>query len=336
MQRSVKGKVPTKHIINWLQKKDSYTLHKSLKRKFQRRQYIVSGIGALWQADLADLSQLSKYNDGYKFILFVIDCFSRKAYATPLKTKGGMEVSSGLKKLITKNAESPSKLMTDKGTEFFNSYFKKTLKEYKIEQYVSNNQEIKASMVERLQRTIKSRLFRYFTHSNNYRYLDVLNDIIKSYNNTTHSAHGVKPSDVNYNNQEEIWQRLYNQRSESEYYRKAKYQLNNKVRISKYSTVFAKGYLPLWTEEVFIIYKVHKTFPPVYSLKDDSGEKLQGTWYEEELQKVDISNDIFKIESIVGKRRLNGKTQYLVKWVGYPPSFNSYVNKSNLLLNYKN
>lgn len=335
--QALRGKVPSTDISKWLQKTDTYTLHKPVRKNFPRRQFIVGGINALWQIDLADLPNIAKYNDGFKYILLIVDAFSKKAYARPLKSKSASEVTMALADVIeTNNNEAPDKIMSDKGKEFLNSHFKSLLSKHKTHHYTSNNQEIKASMVERLQRTIKSKLFRYISHSNSNRYVDVLQDVISSYNNSMHRAHEMTPNNVNYTNQEEVWQRLYNQKDYTSYYSKHKFKIDDKVRISKYSTVFAKGYLPLWSEEIFIISKVHKTSPPVYSLKDEASDELEGTWYEPELQKVDVKYETYKIESILGQRKINGKTQYLVRWVGYPPSFDSYVNKNDLLLNYKN
>ena len=135
----------------------------------------------------------------------------------------------------------------------------------------------------------------------------------------------MKPNDVDYNNQEEVWQRLYNQ--EDPNLTKYKFKVDDKVRISKYSTVFSKNYLPLWTQEIFTISKAHKTSPPVYSLKDDLSNDLEGTWYEPELQKVLVKDDTYIVESIISHRELNGKIQYLVRWEGYQPSFDSYIDK---------
>ncbi|KAF6027692.1 hypothetical protein EB796_014004 [Bugula neritina] len=181
------------------------------------------------------------------------------------------------------------------------------MKEYNINNFSSNNQEIKASMVERLQRTLKAKLLKYFTHQNSHRYLDILNDLISSYNNPKHSAHNSTPNNVTVNNQEEIWHGLYTD-SQSGQTVKLQYNVGDLIRISKYSTVFKKGYLPSWSEEVFTVAKIHTTNTSVYSLADDSGDQLEGTWYEPELQKVDTKSNTYKIESIVGQRTVNGKT----------------------------
>ena len=333
---ALKNKVPKSKIVEWLSKTDTYTLHKQARKKFPRRPYIVTGLNHLWQMDLSVFSQFSKYNGGYKYILVAIDVFSRKAYAKPLKTKAAQEVSKAIDALLKEGKNTVKYCQTDKGKEFTNSYAKEIFKKYKIVHYTYTNEEIKASLVERLQKTLKQKIYRYFTHSNSYKYVGVLQDIIKSYNNSVHSAHGKSPNSVNFQNQEMLWQKMYNPDTPKNSTPKFRIKLGDTVRISKYSSVFSKGYLPMWSNEVFVISQRHKTSPVVYSLKDESGETLDGTWYEQELQKVIVRDNVYKIERILGKRKINGQLQYLVRWLGYPPSYDSYVNKNKLLLNYKN
>lgn len=336
LTKALRGKISKNVINDWLQSTDSYTLHKDAKRKFPRRKYIVTGINHLWQMDLAIFSQFAKFNDGYKYILVVIDVFSKKAYASPLKTKSGLEVSIAIDKIISKYGNNEVLYcQTDKGTEFTNKFVQSVFKKHDIHHYTYTNEEIKASFVERFQRTLKQRLYRYFTHSNNYRYIDVLQKMITSYNNTEHSSHKEAPNNVSSSNQEEIWQNMYNP-DKPLTISKPKFKIGDAVRISKYSTVFAKGYLPSWSNEIFNISKVHKTTPVVYSLRDEAGDELIGTWYAQELQKVALKNNVYKIESILGQRKVNGKIQYLVRWLGYPSSYDSYIDKSQLIQNYKN
>lgn len=332
----VKGKIPRHKIDEWLSKTDTYNLHKPARKKFKRRKFVVTGLNALWQTDLTDLNKISNFNDGNKYILLNIDVFSRRANAIPIKSKSGRDVTEAFEKLIKLEGCYPKQLQTDDGKEFFNSHFQSMLKGYKINHYKTYNQEIKASLVERLQRTIKSKMFRYFTHTGSYRYLDVLQDLVSSYNNTVHSSTNLKPIAVTTKNQEEIWQTIYNPDEPLPPSKKYKFEIGGKVRVSKYSTIFAKGYLPNWSEEIFTIIERHKTSPPVYSLIDESGSKLRGTWYEPELQKVSVQDNTYKIESILGKRKVNNKIQYLVRWKGYPPSFDSYVDKKDIISEYKN
>ena len=336
LKKRVKN-ISTAKIKQWLSSKDTYTLHRPAVKTFKRRKFIVSGIDSTFQADLTDLVQFTNVNDGHRYILFCIDVFSRYAWARPIKTKSGKEMVAAFQSIFDDDNRICRYLHTDKGREFYNKEFQNFLADYDIKLYSTENQETKASIVERLQKTIKSTMFRYFTYTGTYRWIDILPDIMTSYNNSHHSSLNMRPTDVNYHNQEALWHQLYNDRFMRAESAKARFKFKegDTVRISKYSTVFKKGYLPLWSDEIFVVADRHHTIPPVYSLRDQAGDNLKGTWYEKELQKVKTDN-IYRIEAILDKRKVRGKTQYLVKWSGYPDSFNSYVDEKDILDNYKN
>lgn len=335
--RGLKGspKINDPVVTKWLTNRDSYTLHRPVRKRFPRRKYIVNGIDDLWQVDLTDLTALSTHNDGKKYILFVIDVFTRKLFARIMKTKTGRETSEAFEDIILTEGRSPNNLQSDQGKEFLNTQFQRVLKTYDTNHYTSKNQEIKASLVERVQRTIKGMMYRYFTHTNSYRYIDSLPQLVDSYNNTFHSAINLAPNDITSDNQESVWLFQYNPARPPKVVRH-KFKIGDTVRISKYSMIFDKGYLPNWSAEVFKIARLYNTDPPVYSLKDHSGEELNGTFYEAELQRVSVFDDTYKIESILGQRKVRGKVQYLVRWLGYPPSYNSYVDRASLIQNYNN
>ena len=102
------------------------------------------------------------------------------------------------------------------------------------------------------------------------------------------------------------------------------------MRLSKAKRTFKKGYLPNWTEELFTIVRCIETSPSVYVVKDDHGEILEGTFYAEELQKVNKTDDVYKIETILKKRKKGRRVQYLVISLGYPDTFNSWIFRSDL------
>ena len=337
LTKAVKKSINKHKVSEWLQSTDTYTLHKPAKKKFPRRSYIVGGINSLWQLDLSDLSKLSQYNDSYKWLLVAIDVFSKKAYVKAIKNKSGSVVAKALDELLNNTKPRVEKVMTDKGTEFYNHHVKSVLKQHNVlGHYSSNNQEIKASVVERFQKTLKAKIYRYFTYTGGYRYIDQLDKFVEGYNNTKHSAHGKSPNAINSMNEEEIWQKLYVNDDTIAHKVKPKFLKGEYVRISKYATTFAKGYLPRWSDEIFQISRVQTTNPPVYSLQDEAGDELEGTFYGPELQRVINTNKAFKIDEIIGQRKVNGKIQYLVRWKGYPPSFDSYVDKNKIISNYKN
>ena len=143
-------------IKDWLMKQDAYTLHKLIRRHFKRNRVIVDGIDQQWQMDLADMQSMQKFNDGYRYLLVCIDVFSKYAWVVPLKNKTDPLLVEAFK-IILASGRKPEKIIADQGTEFFNKNFKASLKNEDIELYNTYN-EIKASVVERLIRTLKTRM----------------------------------------------------------------------------------------------------------------------------------------------------------------------------------
>ena len=151
-----------KYVKEWLSGQEAYTLHKPTRRKFKRRQMICVGLDHLWQIDLADLSSLSRYNDGHRYLLTCIDCFSRYAWAVPIKNKTATSVTNAFASLIS--LRKPMYVQSDKGGEFLNSTFQSFPKSNDIRFYTSENDDIKCALVERFNRTLKTRMWRHFTY----------------------------------------------------------------------------------------------------------------------------------------------------------------------------
>ena len=297
-----------------------------MRYKFLRRRVIAGNSGHQWQVDLIDLSRVSKYNSGYKFVLTCIDVFSRKGYAVPLKSKSPVEVVKAFKTL---EKSLPFMIQSDKGTEFKGRVFQSWLKSKHVEFFTSQDPVIKCSLVERFNRTLMSKLWRYFTRNRTLRYLDVLGDIVESYNDTRHKSIGMAPNDVTVKHAPTIWRRLYPAFKKPVYTKALKFQVGDSVRISKAKKLFAKSYLPQWSQEIFTVHECLKTYPPTYKIKDWSSDILEGSFYEPELQKVKqpSDDDIYEIEDILKRE----KHRVFVKWKGYPSKFNSWVAKKDLV-----
>src|SRR6266581_9065927 len=199
--------VSERDVRNWMTSQDAYTLHKQPRRRFRRRRTVATGVDDLWQADLADLTSLARHNDGHKFILTVIDVFSKFAWAHPLKNKSAATVADAFRSVL--GMRKPTFLQTDKGTEFLNSTFQRLLAENNIKFYTSQNEDIKCAVVERFNRTLKSRMFRYFTYKSTTRYIDVLQDIVCAYNQSFHRTIKTTPVNVTANNENEIHKLVY-------------------------------------------------------------------------------------------------------------------------------
>ncbi len=261
---------------------------------------IVSGMDEQWQADLADIPTLAKYNKEYRYILTCIDILSKYAWAVPLKTKTGAELVRAFKKIF-KDGRKPLKLNTDQGKEFENQTFKEFLKENKIIFFTTSSDK-KACVVERFNRTLKSRMWKYFTAKNTYNYIDVLDDLLIGYNNSKHRSIGTSPSSVTQEKENAIWQILY---GDLQHVRaKYKYEIGDSVRISRAKATFEKGHEANWTEEIFMIAERIPRDPVVYKIKDYKGEILEGVFYEEELQRVQpkSQSDTYIVEKILQKK----------------------------------
>lgn len=324
-------------VRKWLQSQETYTLHKPVNRKIPRNKYILSNFNELWQADLSDLRTYSEYNEGFKYILCVIDVFSKYAFARSMKNKKPETVRECFESIFAEANATPRHIQTDKGTEFISKHVQQYFQERGINYYTTNNPDIKASIVERFQRTLKMRMWRYFTHKNTYKYIDILQDLLFAYNHSIHSSIKMRPCDVNSNNIMAVWNSLYDTgktkiSNNSKLKAQSKYHIGDHVRISKHKHIFQKGYESNWSDEVFIISSVIERSPwVVYTLKDLQNEPIVGTFYEKELQKVTYNPTTqFKIDKIIRYRYTDGRKEALVKWKGYPDKFNSWVSATSL------
>jgi len=203
------------------------------------------------------------------------------------------------------------------------------LRDRNIKFYTSENDDIKAAVVERFNRTIKSKMWRYFTYAHTRRYLDVIDDLTHSYNNTYHRSIGMKPSQVNSSNEQRVRERLYPLKPKN---LKWNFEPQDRVRISMQRQPFQKGYMGNWSEEVFVVALRHPTDPVTYGIKDLAGEDIKGRFYECELQKVIKSDDVYIVEKIIKTRKRAGKIEYFVKWRSYPDKFNSWVDDVETVL----
>ena len=218
---------------------------------------------------------LSKFNKRFRFLLCVIDIFSKHVWVIPLKDKKGISIVNAFQIILKESSRKPNKIWVDKGSEFYNNSFKKWLKGNDIEMYSTNN-EGKSVIAERFIRTIKNKIYKYMTSISKNVYIYKLDDIVKKYNNTYHKSIKMKPVDAKDNTYIGFKKEVND--------KNPKFKVGDRVRISKYKNIFAKGYMPNWSEEIFIIKKIKNTVPWTYVLNDLIGEEIIGTFYENELQ----------------------------------------------------
>lgn len=282
--------IKLKDVIHWLETQKSYTLHRRLKTKFKKRKVVTRGVGYQFQADLVDYSKLRRDNSGYTFVLTIIDCFSRLAFAIPIKRKTGEEVVGALTKAFN-SMGTPRKLQTDQGKEFYNRHVQQLLQERGVHHF-STFQEVKAQIVERFNRTLREAVLQFMTDRQTLRYVEALPDFLFGYNSRPHSAiYPYSPLQVNKKNEQAIHDLQYGEYLRSKP-RKHKYEIGDKVRIASYKSIFRKSYRDTtFTREVFEIVDTISSNPPTYKLKDlKEGELIEGTFYEEELQRVRLDD----------------------------------------------
>lgn len=335
IQKSYKISIPLVHIQTWLNANESYTLHKPARIHFERNPIIATHIDNQWQADLLFLPDLASFNKNYKIAILCIDVVSRYAWGELMYSKTGIATADAFE-IILKRASprKPEKLQTDKGKEFLNGSFQKLCKDYEIE-FFTTNSDLKAAIAERLIRTIKTKIYQYLDNNNTNTYIDKFQEIIKSYNETYHSSIKMAPKDVTVETTAEVIKNLYGFLWDGpDKILKQDLEIGDFVRISKVrSSLFRKSYKGNWTEEVFKIKSIFYRHPQtMYELTDLNDKKIEGTFYDSEIQKIpiDMSLKEWKIEKIIKSRTIKGQKQHYVKWLGYSDDFNSWIKAEGI------
>lgn len=331
---------PLSEIQSWLNEQRSYSLHRRALHTFQRNPTIVSNIDEQWQADLFFLPHLRSRNQKgkHQICLICIDIASRYVWVQPVKTKSGINIANAMRQILLRShPRKPKKLQTDNGTEFFNSTFGQLMNEYDIIHFSNRSDTTKAAVVERVIRTIKEKIYRALDNTPHFKndWVSIVQPLVDSYNNTFHVSIQTAPAEVNQHNVGDILDTLYRQYwVKDRKWKEPHIKENDYVRISAVRFPFRKGYKGNWKEEIFKVYQIKYCLPNnLYKLEDLEGEKLLGTFYPHELQKVNHSptEATFKIQSILRRRVRNGSKEIFVRWQGYPDSHNSWIKEDNVI-----
>ena len=206
------------------------------------------------------------------------DLYSKYAFVVPLKDKKGISIVNAFNKIIKQSKRKPNKIWVDQAGEFYNHNFKKWLSDNDIIMYSTYN-EGKSVAVERFIRTLKNKLYKHMTATGKNVYYDVLDDIVNEYNNTEHNTIKMKPIDVGDN--KIVYIDEHNEKN-------SRFKVGDRVRISKFKNIFAKGYTANWSKEIFAVDKINDTVPYTYNLKDLNDEEIIGSFYDRELQKTKL------------------------------------------------
>lgn len=337
--------ISLRRINEWAKSQDIVTLHRAAKQKPSRyRRVIAPGINHMWDCDLLVLigKRFTSANDGFAYILVTVDVFSRYCRAEAIKTKGSKDVVLGFRKILERITQPPNFIREDRGVEFTSKAVVNFLREKGVK-IIYTNTETKANFAEAAIKGLKKRLFQFFQHNNSYRYIDRLQDIVSSYNNTIHSSLGTSPSQVTPENEQEIWDYQYiemNRRDLTDLFRKAvssarnkrrltyKFAVGDKVRVSYYRKKnFTRSYDEQFTGEVFTVRaRKFSDGVAVYYLNDYGGEKVAGPFYTNELTAIKFDPDaFFKIEKVIKTRVRHGVKESLVKYQSWPSKYNQWL-----------
>ena len=273
-------------INQFLRKHELHSKHRRIvKKKFPRRRVIARFPFEIFMADLIEYPQYKTINKGYVYILLLIDCFTKKIFLAPMKKKDKHHSAQAFESIFKTFDEFPLNIVTDGGKEFFNSSVHKVFQNYGINHYKTPTRtKWKASMAERAIQTIKNRLQKYFVLKKKHIWLDVIQQVAENYNSTPHSSHKLPPQDVNNENRDTVYKRLFPNKNITTVCRLEK---GDKVRTLKEKTDFEKGYTQKWSDEVFTIKSVRQSAGVCwYILEDHIQTEQSGIWYYYQLNLV--------------------------------------------------
>ncbi|KAL3073471.1 hypothetical protein niasHT_038609 [Heterodera trifolii] len=303
--------------------------------RFPRASTVAAGFMTDVQVDLADFQALSRHSRGHRYLLVAVDVLSKRLFVVPLKNKRAEEMLEAFKLLIDQMPIAPHRIFSDKGTEFKNRLLKDFFEQREIEKHEPVHSSVKASVAERAIRNVKQRLYRYFAETETLNWVDTAQKIVDGINSSPSRAHGMRPIDVGFSNAQRVWKRLYGGHGAPQQRRPPRFRKDDFVRMSREKGQFEKGYLPNYGDEILEVDEVMKGVRPIrYKLRDEHGEKFKGSFYEQELGRVRKDAETsYHIEKVYRKRkRADGSTEMLVKFIGYPER--EWVYESHLL--YKN
>ena len=287
--KDVDENISQREVQAFLAQKRSYQTLKPRRRPKKFEHIRVSGIDSIHASDLADVAGnrnfLAKENDNVKFLLLVIDVFSKYLWVVPLHRKTAVEVSTALQSIYTNSKRIPQRFWVDQGKEYYNEKVAALFKKYNIEIY-SVLSAIKSGVAERVVRTFKTRLYRYLYEADTYRYIDVLQDLVIGYNNSLHRSIGRAPATVRPRHTQEILTRLnssmIHQPVNSQ---RIIFPVGSIVRLSLAGLLFQKAYWGTFSGELYRVVQVFPERRPIrYKVQAVESQKIMpGVFYAAEL-----------------------------------------------------
>lgn len=323
--------VSLEHVKDQLSFLDSYTKHKVFKRRFPRLPVWAPYQGYRVEVDLLSMSRYAGDNNNVHYLLNMVDQFSRMAYCEPLKSKSPEEVCMALRKIWDRVPFTIQSVYADNGTEWRGAV--KTFFQKHHCTFIVATSWVKASIVERFQKTLKVRLTKYMRQQHSYRYVNALQTIVNNINNSVNKGIATTPASVNIYNQHVLYGRLRGKWLNASKFKRssARFAVGDHVIAGYKTKTFRRGYEQNYTDEVFTIDYVYPSHPPTFRLKDRSDRELPRKYYGSELQRVRFDdNYVYDLE--IRGRRGKGKTaETLVHFLTEPDDKEEWIKSSSLI-----
>ena len=312
---------------------DSYTINREAKPVRMFNPIYVRQPRELIQLDLIDIQNMKQWNDETGYLMCVIDSLTRFLWVMPMKTKRQHECVKTYRDIVGEMGI-PKRILCDRGKEWTSGLFKHQLREHGTVQTLANGISGKAPTVERVQRTLQSLMYKYMEERQTRRYIDVLPQLVSSYNNREHRMIGMTPTEAeDATNYERLLAKVEKNyaRSGSQGKRQrraaAHFGIGDTVRILLERGKFARGYEEIFSRESFRIVHINTNLPvPMFSLSElDTNAPIDGTFYARELQHA--PGNIFKVSEVLRREVRNGKRMAFVSWLGYGSEHNSWIDE---------
>lgn len=319
---------------------EGYTMHREYKRPRFYNPYYVHNRREQVQADLIDVSKLARSNGGVRFLLLLIDIMTKKVWVYPMKNKTSAESKRKLTQWLNEIDVPPEKLKTDRGNEFVNRPVQELLRSRGVEWQPAIG-TMKAAIAERANKTLQILMYKYLTENETFRYIDKLPGLVATYNLRKHRTIGMPPAEADRPGNEGRLQGVFHTKYAAAARRrrdKLPFKVGDLVRIKtdpKKLSAASRAYAPQFKDEYFEIYRINRTLPvAMYHLKShDTGERIKGGFYAAELQRQ--RGDVFKVERVLRRARINGRDMIFVKWRHYGNRWNSWIPAGNVVRRFR-
>lgn len=312
-----------------LARDEAYTLHRRFRRPALKNPYYTMYLRQFAQMDLIDKRNLARDNDGYSYILTCIDCFSRKLFARKLLSKDSKHVVPAMRSILDEMGQRPEQILADRGSEMKSAAMRRLLQQENIT-LMHPSSEVKAGIIERCNQSIQSLIYKYMTHNETRRWVDILDVLVETYNSRRHSSIDfLSPTSaenpINFNRVASALRQHYSRGLDPN--KRHRFRVGDRVRLKTgYGMAFARGFEEQFSRELYTIDSVNNRMRvPMYRIRSmDSGMLIAGGCYAEELQLV--RGDVVRF-TVLGRRtnRRTNQREMLIHWRGFSDRHNQWV-----------